>query len=145
MSKVINKLKVIQASSLVMFTKLHNYHWNIKGMQFFPLHEFTEKLYDQFAELYDDAAERILQLEGTPLVLLKDLQEQSIIKEESKTTFDAKYLLASVLSDLETFLKAFKKLSSTADEAGDATTVAFADDQVAELEKTIWMVKATLA
>jgi len=43
MKKVIKQLKVIQASSLVMFTKVHNYHWNIKGNQFFPVHEMTEK------------------------------------------------------------------------------------------------------
>lgn len=145
MSNVITELKAIQASSLVMFTKLHNYHWNITGMQFFPLHEFTQKLYEQFAELYDDAAERVLQLGETPIVMISQLSETSFIKEDAKTSFDAKYVLSAVLEDLKSFLNAFKKLSSVANEAGDTTTVAFADEQTAHLEKNIWMVTATLS
>ncbi|AXH15416.1 DNA starvation/stationary phase protection protein [Malaciobacter mytili LMG 24559] len=145
MKNSILQLKVIQASSLVMFTKIHNYHWNIKGMQFFPIHEMTEKIYEQFSTLYDDAAERILQLGEKPLVLLDEIKSTSVIKEDSKTDFDAKYVLENILNDFETLLKEFKVLSKTACENEDNTTVAFADEKVAHLEKNIWMIKASLA
>ncbi|MFY9075009.1 DNA starvation/stationary phase protection protein [Malaciobacter mytili] len=145
MKNSILQLKVIQASSLVMFTKIHNYHWNIKGMQFFPIHEMTEKIYEQFSTLYDDAAERILQLGEKPLVLLDEIKNTSVIKEDSKTDFDAKYVLENILNDFETLLKEFKVLSKTACENEDNTTVAFADEKVAHLEKNIWMIKASLA
>ncbi|WP_417324294.1 Dps family protein [Halarcobacter sp.] len=145
MKKQIKQLKVLQASSLVMFTKLHNYHWNIKGMQFFPIHEMTEKMYEQFSTLYDDCAERVLQLGDKPYVLLGDLQKNSLIKEDKKTDFTAEYVLKNILADFETLLKEFKKLSKIADENDDTTTVAFADDNVAHLEKNIWMIKATLS
>ncbi|RXJ78603.1 DNA starvation/stationary phase protection protein [Arcobacter sp. F155] len=145
MKKQIKQLKVLQASSLVMFTKLHNYHWNIKGMQFFPIHEMTEKMYEQFSTLYDDCAERVLQLGDKPYVLLGDLEKNSLIKEDKKTDFTAEYVLKNILADFETLLKEFKKLSKIADENDDTTTVAFADDNVAHLEKNIWMIKATLS
>ncbi|RXK01908.1 DNA starvation/stationary phase protection protein [Arcobacter sp. CECT 8989] len=145
MKKQIKQLKVLQASSLVIFTKLHNYHWNIKGMQFFPIHEMTEKMYEQFSTLYDDCAERVLQLGDKPYVLLGDLQKNSLIKEDKKTDFTAEYVLKNILADFETLLKEFKKLSKIADENDDTTTVAFADDNVAHLEKNIWMIKATLS
>ncbi len=145
MKKQIKQLKVLQASSLVMFTKLHNYHWNIKGMQFFPIHEMTEKMYEQFSTLYDDCAERVLQLGDKPYVLLGDLQKNSLIKEDKKTDFTAEYVLKNILADFETLLKEFKKLSKIADENDDTTTIAFADDNVAHLEKNIWMIKATLS
>lgn len=145
MKKLTKQLKVLQASSLVMFTKIHNYHWNIKGMQFFPIHEMTEKIYGEFSTIYDDCAERVLQLGEKPLILLSELEENSIIKEDKKTDFDAKYVLKNILSDFETLLKEFKKLSKLAEENGDNTTVAFADDNTAHLEKNIWMIKASLA
>lgn len=145
MKKQIKQLKVLQASSLVMFTKLHNYHWNIKGMQFFPVHEMTEKMYEQFSTLYDDCAERVLQLGDKPYVLIGDLEKNSLIKEDKKTDFTAEYVLKNILADFETLLKEFKKLSKIADENDDTTTVAFADDNVAHLEKNIWMIKATLS
>ncbi len=145
MKNTISQLKIIQASSLIMFTKIHNYHWNIKGMQFFPIHEMTEKIYEQFSTLYDDVAERILQLGNKPLVLLDEVKNTSIIKEDSKTDFDATYVLENIVSDFETLLKEFKILSKVASEDEDNTTVAFADEQIAHLEKNIWMIKATLA
>lgn len=145
MKKQIKQLKVLQASSLVMFTKLHNYHWNIKGMQFFPIHEMTEKMYEQFSTLYDDCAERVLQLGDKPYVLLGDLEKNSLIKEDKKTDFSTEYVLKNILADFETLLKEFKKLSKIADENDDTTTVAFTDDNVAHLEKNIWMIKATLS
>jgi starvation-inducible DNA-binding protein len=145
MKKTIKQLKIVQASSLVMFTKIHNYHWNIKGMQFFPIHEMTEKIYGEFSGLYDDAAERVLQLGDKPLILLNEISEASIIKEDKKTDFDAKYVLTNILKDFETLLKEFKKLSKIAGEAGDNVTVAFADENVGHLEKNIWMISATLS
>jgi starvation-inducible DNA-binding protein len=145
MKKVIKQLKVIQGSSLVMFTKLHNYHWNVKGMQFFAVHEMTEKLYNEFSTLYDDSAERVLQLGDTPLVVLSEISQYAFIKEEKKSTFDANGVLNGILSDFELFLKEFKKLSKLADQANDSTTVAFADDNIAHLEKNIWMIQATLS
>lgn len=145
MKKVIKELKVVQASSLVMFTKVHNYHWNIKGMQFFPIHEMTEKIYEQFSTLYDDVAERVLQLGDKPVILLDDIAKQSIIKEDKKSDFGAQYVLKNILADFEVLLKQFKKLTQLADEAGDNTTVGFADENIAHLEKSIWMIKATLA
>ena len=145
MKKVIKQLKVIQASSLVMFTKVHNYHWNIKGNQFFPVHEMTEKIYDQFSEIYDDTAERVLQLGDKPLVLLSDYDKNSVIKEDKKTDFDGTYVQENILADYEVLLVEFKKLSKVADEAGDTTTIAFADENVAHLEKNIWMLKASLS
>jgi len=145
MKKVVKQLKVLQASSLVMFTKIHNYHWNIKGMQFFPIHEMTEKIYGQFSTIYDDTAERVLQLGDKPVILLSDIEKISVIKEDKKTDFDAKYVLSNILKDFETLTKEFKKLGKLAEEDGDNVTLAYADENVAHLEKNIWMIGATLS
>lgn len=145
MKKVTKQLKKLQASALVMYTKIHNYHWNIKGIHFLPIHEMTEKIYVQFSGLYDDTAERVLQLNEKPYILLKDIEENSLIKEDKKTEFDAKYVLSNILDDYKLFEKEFKKLSQLAEEANDSTTVAFADENIAHLEKNIWMIKSSLS
>ena len=56
------------ANMQVLYVKLHNYHWNVKGINFKPIHEMTEAYYNYFAEQYDEVAERIVQLGGKPLV-----------------------------------------------------------------------------
>ena len=142
MSSVNEKLNQLVADSNVLFTKLHNYHWNIKGMQFYNVHAKTEELYDQVAVLYDDLAERLLQLGGTPVVTLKQILELSRIKEESKNDFDTKYVVEKIVDDFKFLIKEFKELSSLSQ--NDSTTAAFADDKIAFLEKEVWMLKALL-
>lgn len=140
----INQLKLIQADAQVYFMKLHNIHWNVTGMMFLPIHELTETLYNEFAVIFDDLAERQLQLGEKPVLTMANALEISRIKETNESSFTSKESLEIILKDNDYFLNAFKELSRTADEAGDASTVAYADDKVAWLEKQNWQLKAML-
>lgn len=59
---VTKQLLQMQADAHHLWVKFHNYHWNVKGLQFFSIHEYTEKAYEEMAELFDSCAERVLQL-----------------------------------------------------------------------------------
>lgn len=143
-NKLIEMLNKNLSNLQVLYVKLHNYHWNVKGMNFKPIHEMTEAYYDYFAEQYDEVAERIVQLGGKPFATLQDYLKSSTIKEENKNEFDAKNVLNSVLADFEILNKEFKEISDTAGESGDVPTANIADDNVAWLEKEIWMIKASI-
>ncbi len=145
MSKVVDNLKQIQADAAVFYVKVHNFHCNVKGMDFYPTHKATEEIYEKYADVFDDVAERVLQIGGKPYVTLADMLKAAKIKEESKTSFNSKEVLKAILSDYEYFLKAFEGLSDEAEKAGDNVTQGYADDKVGELQKAIWMLKATLA
>ncbi|MBN1300667.1 MAG: DNA starvation/stationary phase protection protein [Melioribacteraceae bacterium] len=133
------------ADLAVINVKLHNYHWNVKGINFKPIHEMTEAYYNYFNEQYDEVAERIVQLAGKPLASLKDYLDNATLKEEMKNEFDGKTVLQIVLADFEKLNVEFKRIAEAADELDDSTTAALAEDNIAWLEKEIWMVKATLA
>jgi starvation-inducible DNA-binding protein len=141
-NKLIELLNKNLANLQLLYVKLHNYHWNVKGMNFKQIHEMTEAYYNYFAEKYDEVAERIVQLGGKPFATLQDYSENASLKEEIKKTFEAKYVLKSLLSDFEQLKKDFKEISKVAGESVDVPTANIADDNVAWLEKEIWMVKA---
>lgn len=145
MSKVIKELNQIQADAYVMFLKLHNYHWNVKGLQFYSIHEYTEAAYNEMSGIFDDMAERALQIGGEALTASGDLFKKANIKEDKKTSFTTKEVLDNIEKDYKYFIKAFKALSKEAGKESDAGTVAIADEQVANLEKKLWMLKATLS
>jgi starvation-inducible DNA-binding protein len=142
MTQVVENLQLLMADALVMFTKVHNYHWNVRGPQFYGVHARTEEIYEQYAEIYDDLAERILQLGGTPIVTLKDVLAKARIKEETETRFTVDQVMQRLVKDNEHFLKEFRNLASIAGE--DSSTSAYAEEKVAELEKQLWMMKATV-
>ncbi|RDU60457.1 Dps family protein [Helicobacter marmotae] len=145
MSKVVEILKQIQADASVFYVKVHNFHWNVKGADFHPIHKATEEIYENFADIFDDVAERILQLGEVPYVTLSDMLKKAKIKEESKTSFNSKDVLKAILADYEYFLKLFEELSSEADKADDKVSAGYADEQVAALQKALWMIRAQLA
>ena len=133
------------ANMQVLYVKLHNYHWNVKGINFKPIHEMTEAYYNYFAEQYDEVAERIVQLGGKPIATLQGYLNNTSITEENKNEFDAKTVLSSVLSDFEQLNKNFKEISVAAGELSDVPSANIADDNVGWLEKEIWMIKASLS
>lgn len=69
------------ANWTVLYVKLHNYHWYVKGKDFFTLHEKFEELYTEAAEHIDDLAERLLAIQGSPVGTMKECLEMSAIKE----------------------------------------------------------------
>jgi starvation-inducible DNA-binding protein len=99
-NKLIEMLNKNLSNLQVLYVKLHNYHWNVKGMNFKPIHEMTEAYYDYFAEQYDEVAERIVQLGGKPFATLQDYLKSSTIKEENKNEFDAKICFKFSISGL---------------------------------------------
>ena len=144
-NELIGLLNKNLANVQVLYVKLHNCHWNVKGINFKAIHEMTESYYEYFAKQYDDVAERIIQLGGKPFSTMKDYLNNSSIKEESKNDFDGKFVLSSVLADFELLNVQYKEISTAAGENNDAPTVNIADENVAWLEKEIWMIKAMLS
>lgn len=142
MSKVILQLNTIQADANALYIKFHDLHWNVKGIQFFSVHEYTEKAYEDMSEIFDDAAERALMLGGRPIVKAEELAKVAHIKHETKESYTPTEVLEIVLADYKHLLGEFKKLDELAE--GDTTTQMYAQDQIAKFEKAIWMLNATL-
>lgn len=140
--QAIETLSQLQADAHVMFTKLHNFHWHVRGPQFYALHEKTQLAYELFAQIYDDLAERIIQLGGTPLVTLSTILETTKIKETDKVKFTANELITHMLEDYDYLLTQFKNLAKKSH--NDTTTSAYAEEKIALFEKEIWMLKAHL-
>ena len=72
------------------------------------------------------------------------LAKATNIKEEKKDTFKSKEVLKNIIADFEYLHKLFSKLSDEADKVNDKATASFADDNVALLEKELWMLGSML-
>ena len=83
---VVKELNQQVANWTVAYTKLHNFHWYVKGPNFFSLHEKFEELYNEASQYVDDLAERILAIGGNPVGTLKESLEISIVDEAGKIT-----------------------------------------------------------
>jgi starvation-inducible DNA-binding protein len=58
----VNGLELALASTAVATAKAQNFHWNVTGMAFAPLHALFEEIYAEHFEAQDTFAERIRML-----------------------------------------------------------------------------------
>ena len=114
-------------------------------MEFYQIHAYTETAYENMATLFDDMAERALQLGGKAVVKVADLTKLSKAPIINKASYKGEEVLKAVLKANEHLIAEFKKLESEAEKVSDATTVAMAQGEYAKLEKEVWMLKNSLA
>ncbi|MGM9965971.1 MULTISPECIES: Dps family protein [unclassified Rummeliibacillus] len=141
MSELQLQLNQLVASWSVLYTKLHNFHWYVKGPSFFTLHEKFEELYNEASSHLDDIAERILALGGQPVATLKEHLEISEIKEVSGSE-TAEQMVKILIQDFEIMMKNLKKGMSEAANENDDMTEDLLNSINQSLEKHVWMLKA---
>ena len=76
---VVKELNQQVANWTVAYTKLHNFHWYVKGPNF--LYTKFEELYNEASQYVDDLAERILAIGGNPIGTLSECLDKSIVNE----------------------------------------------------------------
>lgn len=143
MNKKLNeKLNLYLANQEIMYIKLHNLHWYIKGKSFFTLHAKFEELYDQTAELMDEVAERLLALGGAPVASFKNALSLTAVKELEDAPIDGSDAVRILLKDVEYWVKDTKEISDLADSEGDKVTADMFNGYLKEYEKLQWMLRA---
>ncbi len=144
MSNYYNNLNTFLANQAVLYMKLHNLHWYIKGNGFFTLHTEFEKLYDVTAEVMDEVAERLLMLGAKPHATLRDVLAAKTLSEREPLPADAKEAVELTLSDFEKLRDDAKEIVALAAEAGDDGTADQFTGYLRSYEKSIWMLRAYL-
>lgn len=131
------------ANWTVLYTKLHNHHWYVKGPHFFTLHVKFEELYNEGATYLDDLAERLLAIGGKPVATLKEALELSSIGEV-KESLDANGMVQSIVDDFTILIDELREGIEIASSTNDEPTTDLFIGIQANLEKHNWMLKAFL-
>ncbi len=138
---VAGSLNQILANYHIYYQKLRNFHWNIKGENFFDLHIKFEELYTDARDKIDDIAERIRALEETPVSLLKEYLKMSEI-EEKEGTFTDHEMVNEILEDHKVLISNYRDVLKNADSANDEGTIDMMGGFLRHLEKNTWMLAA---
>lgn len=141
--EVVKVLNQQVANWTVAFTKLHNFHWYVKGPNFFSLHTKFEELYDEASQYIDDLAERILAVDGNPVGTLKESLELSIIDEAGKG-YTAEQMVEALSTDFENISKQLEEAIEVASNADDDVTEDMFIGMQTNIDKHNWMLKSYL-
>ena len=142
-NQLAEKLNVLLANYQVFYMNVRGYHWNVKGRQFFELHEKFEEFYTDLLTKVDEVAERILTLGHNPVHAYSDYVSMAQIQED-KNVHDGEACVRGVLKGYQTLIELQRELLALASDADDEGTAAQAGDYIREQEKTVWMLNAYL-
>lgn len=127
----------------LMYMKLHNYHWYVKGAQFFTLHVKFEEFYNEAGLHVDELAERLLAIGGKPVATMKECLEGSSL-QEALGAESADEMVQSVINDYSIIIGELKEGMSIAANMNDETTGDMLLAIHSGLEKHVWMLTAFL-
>lgn len=131
------------AETVVATMLAQNFHWNVTGMSFGPLHALFQEIYEDHFVGQDDLAERIRAIGETAEGKLATHLDRSKVEEGDETAGD-KEMIRHMMEAQETISATLAGLSETAAGFGDVRTedLAIARGQVHD--KFAWMLRAHL-
>ncbi len=138
---LVNKLNHLLANLVVEYHKLQNFHWYIKGSDFFTVHAKLEEYYNDINKAVDEVAESILMLEGQPLASLKDFTAHASIQEAAAQFVKSDVILAEVEKDYSLLLAEVIDIKKAADAEENFIISAMMDDYIKNFTKAVWMLK----
>ena len=137
------QLTQIFKDNFVAYFRSHAAHVNITGRNFRSDHKLLEGVYTRRQDQIDRIGELLRSMdEYMPCDISEVVAESRLPIDAIEGKADS--LLSDVLSDLESLLIDFKELIDVADSEGYAEIGNYAQDQALDLEKSIWMLRATL-
>ncbi|GLQ36328.1 DNA starvation/stationary phase protection protein [Amylibacter marinus] len=142
-SSIHDALNQTVAETTVATMLAQNFHWNVTGMAFGPLHDLFQKIYEDHFVAQDDLAERIRALGGYAEGTLAGMIKRATIPEQSGPARDVE-MVQMMLDAQEVLVETLRATGQIAADAGDTLTedLCIARGQVHQ--KFAWFLRAHL-
>ncbi|WP_142329254.1 Dps family protein [Bacillus sp. AFS088145] len=127
----------------ILFVKLHNYHWYVKGPNFFTLHTKFEEFYNEASLHIDELAERVLIIGGKPLATMREYLDTSSLKEANKN-ITSDEMVQDITKDYNYLIEELKDGMEITESENDSVTHDLLLAIREQLAKHVWMLTAYL-
>ncbi|MBP3192802.1 Dps family protein [Natronogracilivirga saccharolytica] len=141
--KIAAALNRLLADSYMLYLKTHNYHWNVTGMNFQPLHELFEEQYTELAEAIDAIAEQIRTLGHFAPGSFKAYSKITSIEEEEDVP-SAEVMVKRLQESNETLIRTAREALGPCEEAGDEASLDLVTERLRNHSKVAWMLRSHL-
>ena len=142
-SAIAEALNQSVAETAVATMLAQNFHWNVKGMAFGPLHDLFQTIYEDHFVAQDDLAERIKALDGHAEGTLSGMVARSKVKEHEGHATDRE-MVKAMQDAQETLAATLAGTGALAAEHGDTLTEDLCIARGQTHEKFAWMMRSHL-
>ena len=132
------------AASLDLKTQTKQAHWNVKGKDFFQLHELFDEMASEVEEYVDMVAERVTALGGTALGTARMAADASILPEYPVDAVDGEEHVTALAERYAAYGEHLRGAIDATDELGDADTADLYTEISRTIDKRLWFLEAHL-
>jgi starvation-inducible DNA-binding protein len=143
-AQVIDILNQSLASTLDLKTQVKQAHWNVKGMDFYQLHELFDEMASELEEFVDMLAERVTALGGLALGTARIAATKSTLPEYPLDILEGKEHVTALADRYAMYAKSVREGIAKTDELGDADTADLYTEISRAIDKRLWFLEAHL-
>ena len=137
------KMNTLLAEIYALYLKTQNYHWNVKGTNFYNLHLLFEQQYKEQIEAIDELAEKIRSIGINVQADLQYFASYSTISLPNKD-LSAAEMIKDLIESHTVMINKFYDLSEAASAANNKTIDDFAIQGIAAHEQQRWMLLSSI-
>jgi starvation-inducible DNA-binding protein len=142
--KMISLLNQQLADTFDLYSQTKQAHWNVKGAQFFQLHELFDKLAAELLGYVDLIAERATALGGLALGTVRMSASNSQLPESELEITDSLPTVESVAERYAMLAASTRQAIESAESEGDADTADLFTEVSRGVDKALWFLEAHL-
>ncbi|WP_017652815.1 DNA starvation/stationary phase protection protein Dps [Fortiea contorta] len=142
--QIVTLLNQTLAATLDLKTQAKQAHWNVKGTDFYQLHELFDTLAGELEEYIDSIAERITALGGYAVGTARAAASNSILPEYPFDILDGKDHVTALADRYASYAKHIRQAIDDTDDLGDADTADLYTEVSRNIDKRLWFLEAHL-
>jgi starvation-inducible DNA-binding protein len=132
------------AGTFDLYSQTKQAHWNVKGAQFYSLHELFDKLAEEVEGYVDLIAERATAMGGLALGTVRLSAANSQLAELPLEVTDSLPMVEALAERYAALAASTRRAIETADGNGDADTADLFTEVSRGLDKALWFLEAHL-
>ncbi len=141
---VVGVLSAILADQHILYMKLRNFHWNLKGPRFHSLHELFEQQYEALAGAIDETAERIRMVGGVSPGSMSEMLATGSLKEAAGEIINGDDAISALVTDQESVIRSLREAADEVEEKHkDQATADFIIELLQKHEANAWMLRSS--
>ncbi len=142
--KMIALLNQQLADTFDLYSQIKQAHWNVKGAQFFQLHELFDKLAEEVEEYVDLIAERVTALGGVALGTARMSSAASRLPEFPVDVVDSLPTVEALATRYANLAATTRAAIDASAQQGDVDTSDLFTEVSRRLDKALWFLEAHL-
>jgi starvation-inducible DNA-binding protein len=141
-ARLIDLLNAQLADTFDLFSQAKQAHWNVKGAQFYQLHELFDRLASELESHVDLIAERVTTLGGIAMGTVRMAAQRSRLPECDVEITDSRPVVDALAARFADLAESTRHAIEIADEQGDTGTADLFTEVSRALDKALWFLEA---